>query len=227
MHDQYVNYSRLFESSADDIKRTFEKPITDAEKYLTKCESKILRDEMQKEQTKSYMAFSKSTSDPSGNADNDANLDAVKTNMVRILLSAGVFVPPHLAAEYPWDEIIRLFGDTNYNLLLIEYLRQAKERSSVTIKKLEQSLPYPVEMKELREEILGMLPKISETIKERIAIAKTNKFPQGQLIVEEEMLKMYGKLIIVSKQGKLRDVYQQRLMLPINSIVHNVGCSID
>lgn len=189
------------------MKRTLEKPLRDAGKYLTNCESKILRDEMQKEQTRSLTAFSMSASEHSGSASSrrdhyDAHLSAATSKLVHVLLSGGVFVPPDLATKYPWFDINLLFVNSNRDLVTEDGLVQAEARSMVTIVALQKFLPYPERREELRKETTEMWPKTREIIVERRETdEKAFVFHPVALYVQEETFKLYKKIIIVSEYG--------------------------
>lgn len=206
MHDESGNYGRLFESTLEAEKRILEQQIRKPGTYLTDCEAELLQDKIQKEQTKSLAAYTKSASELSGNVPSrrdhyGIHLKAAKSKLMQILLIGGVFVPPHLATEYPWDEISRTFGDTNYELLMKLYLGQAESRFMVTIVTLRQFLPYADGIVEFRLESVKMWPNTKDKIREKKATANANNMPQFQSIVQEEVFKAYGELIIVSEHG--------------------------
>lgn len=156
----------------------------------------MLRFAMQVEQISSLAAFSKSVNDLSGGAFNrkahfDDHLNAAKYKLVHILLSGGVFVPSHLGTEYPWHEIDRLFSYFNSDLLRKDRLSQAQERVILSIGAWERLVsPYP-------EEITDAWPKTRKLI-----IEKANSpFVNFEAYVQEEIFKMYEKIMNVSEYG--------------------------
>jgi hypothetical protein len=83
-------------------------------------------------------------------------LNAAKTEMMNTLLTNGVYVTTRINNNYPWDRILREFIVTNPDLVITDYLEQAKERSEKAIESIKASISSVDEESHFLSQILSI-----------------------------------------------------------------------
>lgn len=67
-------------------------------------------------------------------------LEAAQTDLIKMLLTNGVYVPVRINNNYPWARVVPLFADTNYDAVKGDFLHQAEERAKIAANALPESI---------------------------------------------------------------------------------------